>query len=223
MSRKPPRVYFSFRSPFSWMAMRRLHERLPEAPDVLDFIPFWDPDAQTSRDLEEAGARFHYVQMSKAKHLYILQDTKRLSGRFGYRMAWPIDVDPWWEVPHLAWLKARSDGDEHTLYRALTEARWERGEDICDRDVLAAVAASAGLDGAALAAAAEEPDVRRDGVDALVRAWHDDVFGIPFFIVGRHKFWGLDRLDDFLDELAGIPAGVRAGPPLDIDTAGGCG
>jgi 2-hydroxychromene-2-carboxylate isomerase len=223
MSRKPPRVYFSFRSPFSWMALRRLHERLPDAPAVLDFIPFWDPDEQTSRDLEAAGARFHYVQMSKAKHLYILQDTKRLTRRFGYRMAWPIDVDPWWEVPHLAWLKARRDGDEHTLYRALAEARWERGQDICDREVLAAAAGSAGLDGDALAAAADEPDVRREGTEALVRAWHDDVFGIPFFIAGRHKFWGLDRLEDFLDELLPAPEAVLAGPPLDTDTAGGCG
>jgi 2-hydroxychromene-2-carboxylate isomerase len=149
-------------------------------------------------------------------------------------MAWPIDIEPWWEVPHLAWLEARRGGQEQTLYRALIAARWERGENICDPQVLARVATSAGLDGAALAGACNDPDIRRDGTDVLVRAWRDDVFGIPFFITGRQKFWGLDRVEAFVSELTGssralsapdaaVPVGVADGPPLDRDTAGGCG
>lgn len=234
MSRKPPRVYFSFRSPFSWIAMRRLHELLPEAADVLEFIPFWDPDPLTTESLEAVGARLHYVQMSKAKHMYILQDTKRLTRRYGYEMTWPIDVDPWWELPHLAWLKARHSGCERALYLALTEARWKRGENICERDVLIYAANSVGLDGGDLVGAADDPAIRQEGTDALRRAWNEDIFGIPFFIVGRHKFWGLDRLDAFLEELASSATGRVAPPPriealavggpsLDFDTPGGCG
>lgn len=246
MSRKPPRAYFSLRSPFSWMAMRRLSERLPCPHEHLELIPYWDPDADTNLALGRANAKFHYVQMSRAKHMYILQDTKRLSRHLGYEMAWPIDRDPWWELPHLAWLQARHDGDEQRLYAALTAARWGRGEDICELATFTRVVDEAGLDGARLAAAADDAELRAEGTDGLVRAYHDDVFGIPFFIVGRHKFWGLDRLDAYLDELAaatGAPVrevasgswpddddgpllaamATATGPPLDHDTAGGCG
>ncbi len=241
MSRKPakPKLYFSLRSPFSWMALRRLEERFPQAPEVIEYIPYWDPDQQTELALKEQGATFHYTQMSKAKHLYILQDTKRLTQRFGYRMTWPIDIDPWWEVPHLGWLAARRTGQERRLYAALTAARWERGENICERDVLRRVAEEAGLDPEPIVAAVDDPDIRAEGTAALVQAYEDDVFGIPYFKLGRHRFWGLDRLEDFLralddadlpgvaaggDELAGIPAEVtdRVGA-LDRDTAGGCG
>jgi 2-hydroxychromene-2-carboxylate isomerase len=242
VSRKPaqPKLYFNLRSPFSWMALRRLEERFPQAPERIEYIPYWDPDERTRQALGERGAAFHYTQMSKAKHLYILQDTKRLSQRFGYRMAWPIDVDPWWEVPHLGWLAARRLGRERELYAALTAARWERGENICDPEVLRRAAEEAGVDPEPVLAAVDDPEIRAEGVGALERAYHEDVFGIPYFKLGRHRFWGLDRLDDFLTGLGELPAPDRAGAPadpgagipdglaelvgaLDHDSAGGCG
>lgn len=196
--KKPPRFYFSFHSPYSWMATRLLEERLPEAPRLLEYVPYFLPDEKTRAALIGRESNMHYSMMSKAKHLYILQDTKRLAQRFGFPMKWPIDRDPWWELPHLAWLAARRTGDDHALFRALLEARWERGENICDRAVLVGVAESIGLDGERLAGAADDPEMRDEGVDALERGYMDDVFGVPYFLLGPHRFWGLDRLDDFL-------------------------
>jgi 2-hydroxychromene-2-carboxylate isomerase len=238
--KKKPKLYFSLRSPFSWMALRRLEERIPNADEVIDYIPFFDPDAETARLLAERGGEFHYTAMSKAKHLYILNDTKRLAAKFGYEMRWPVDVDPWWELPHLGWLKAKQLGLHREFYRAVTKARWERGENICDEQVLGPVLADAGLPVEPLLAAASDPRMRAAGVDALLSAHEDDIFGIPYFRWGMQKFWGLDRLADFLDvfepTLAGEPAPAEPAPldgipapalamvgAFDHDTAGGCG
>lgn len=215
---KPPRVYFSLRSPFSWMALRRLQEELPEAVDHMEFLPFWDPDPDTLAAVRARDADFHYVQMSKAKHYYILHDTKRLAARFGYTLAWPIDVDPWWELPNHAWLRARREGLGLPFYRTLTEARWERGEDICDRDVVARAAEQAGFDPVAALTAHEDASIREEGIDALVAGYNDDIFGVPYFRVGRHRFWGLDRFDDFAEVMAPLleerPAEARAVPAV---------
>ena len=224
---KPPRIYFSFRSPYSWLALDRIWAEAPDVASAAELIPYWDPDPATETAVRSRGAGVHYVQMSKPKHLYLLQDTKRLAQRRGLAMAWPIDIDPWWEVPHLAWLAAGSDGSRRALYLALTEARWGRGENICDPEVLGKAAAAAGLDGDSLAAATEDPGVRAGGVDCLVRAYEDDVFGVPYFRVGRHRFWGYDRVDDFVDAVRGTaptPVPVTAAAAgYDSDTAGGCG
>ncbi len=225
---RAPRVYFSFRSPFSWMAIDRLRRLVPDADQRLEFIPYWDPDARTSADLLAAGAEFHYAQMSKAKHLYILHDTRRQAAKLGLRMVWPIDDDPWWELPHLAYLLARRLGRGPQFYQAVVAARWERGANICEQAVLRAVAEEAGLDGDRLVAAPESDEIRALGTGCLVTAYHDDIFGIPYFRIGRHRFWGLDRLDDFLAELLGsASAPVPSGEPVrvlaDTDTAGGCG
>ncbi|SCG46773.1 2-hydroxychromene-2-carboxylate isomerase [Micromonospora echinaurantiaca] len=226
--KRGPRVHFSFRSPFSWMAIHRLRRRLPDAHQRLDFIPYWDPDERTSADLAAAGAEFHYTPMSKAKHLYILHDTRRQAAKLGLRMVWPVDVDPWWELPHLGYLLARRLGRGEQFYDAVTAARWERGENVCEPPVLRAAAERAGLDGDRIVAAAESAEIRAAGVDCLVTAYHDDIFGIPYFRVGPHRFWGLDRLDDFLTELLGpatvpVPTGAPERVLVDTDTAGGCG
>lgn len=233
--KRRPRLYFSFRSPYSWLAVHRLRQAVPDVFDRLDWYPYWDPDTRTSATLAERGAEFHYVQMSRAKHRYLLLDTKRLAEQMGLAMAWPIDVDSWWELPHLAWLWARRQGRAVQFYDALVTERWARGADICTPEVLGRAALAAGLDVAGAQAAPDDEQIREEGAGCLVTAYEDDVFGIPYLRWGRHRFWGLDRVDHFLrawqpaaeanhtgsatDPMAGVPAGAS----FDTDTAGGCG
>jgi len=230
-----PRLYFSFRSPYSWMAIELLRRALPALFQRADLFPYWDPDPETGRMVAEHGAELRYQQMSRAKHRYVLADTKRMASRLGLAMAWPVDVDPWWELPHLGWIAARRAGQAERCYDALTTARWSRGEDICDRAVFGRAVAAAGLDAAALSAAAEDADVRAEGARCLVTAYEDDVFGVPYIRLGWQRFWGLDRIGLFLEQFTGAgdpgPADEAPGPVIsripvgayDRDTAGGCG
>jgi len=224
-----PRLYFSFRSPYSWLTVHRLRAAVPDAFEALDWFPYWDPDERTQADLVDRQAEFHYVQMSRAKHLYLLLDTKRLSQQLGVPMAWPVDVDPWWELPHLGFLAARRAGRGPEFYDAIVAARWQRGEDICTPDVVRAAAREAGVDPDLVAGAPDSPEIRAAAVDCLVAAYEDDIFGIPYLRVGRHRFWGYDRLDAFLAAWRPeatppppVPVPVLAGA-YDTDTAGGCG
>jgi len=231
MTRRP-RLYFSFRSPYSWMAIERVRRRMPDLFQIADLFPYWDPDPVTERMVSERGAALYYQQMSRAKHFYVLADTKRMAARLGLAMAWPVDVDPWWELPHLGWIAARRAGQAERCYEALVAARWGRGENICDRAVFRRVIAAAGLD-ATLAVAADDADVRAEGAQCLVTAYEDDVFGVPYVRLGWQRFWGLDRMELFLEEFtAAVPAAAPAPDAAvaripvgayDRDTAGGCG
>jgi 2-hydroxychromene-2-carboxylate isomerase len=222
-----PRLYFSFRSPYSWMAVHRLRTAVPEVMRELDWLPYFDPDPITEAALAERDAEFHYVQMSRAKHRYILMDTKRLADRDGLTMAWPVDVDPWWELPHLAWLAARRAGRAEPMYDAIVDARWRRGDDICTPAVIRAAAIEAGVDPDVAAGAADDPEIRDEATAGLVRAYHDDVFGVPFLRLGPHRFWGLERIGAFLEAWRGVappPAAAAAVTTgYDTDSAGGCG
>jgi 2-hydroxychromene-2-carboxylate isomerase len=196
---RPPKLYFSLRSPYSWLAIRKLRETVPDLEGSFDLIPYWDPDAITSAALQARGGEFHYVQMSRAKHLYMLADTKRLAAKQDWKMAWPIDVDSWWELPHLAWLHARHEGRTWQFYDALMQARWGRADNICEEPTVRAAAEEAGLDPDRAVAAADDPAIRDEAVGCLYQAYLDDIFGIPYLKWGRHRFWGLDRVDDFLE------------------------
>ncbi|NHC16219.1 DsbA family protein, partial [Motilibacter deserti] len=120
---KRPRLYFSFRSPYSWMALHRLQQALPDVHERFEWLPYFAPDETTQSVLDARGIEMHYTAMSKAKHLYILQDVKRLTARMGLSMRWPIDIDPWWVLPHHAYFAARRAGAGLEFYNAMCAAR----------------------------------------------------------------------------------------------------
>lgn len=228
--------YFSFRSPYSWLAYRDLLSHYPDVARAATWRPFWEPDAHSLRLLTEAGGTFPYVDMSKAKALYILQDVRRLARQRGLVNAWPVDRAPRWEVAHLAYLVAEQAGRGQQFIAAVYRARWEQGRDISEPATIAAIAQEVGLDPAVLSTASDDPRVRQAGLRALQDIDADGVFGVPFFIRGRDKYWGVDRLPDFATAVRSgptaepttpaespAPAVLGTGAAGDLGHAGGCG
>jgi 2-hydroxychromene-2-carboxylate isomerase len=183
--------------------------------------------------LAELGGRFPYSEMSRAKHLYVLQDVRRIAEQQGVAMRWPVDRAPVWEVPHLAYLIAQREDRGARYLEMVYRSRWEHGRDICDRATIRAIGQEIGLDGDELAAASDDPVLRRRGAQILLRGCRDGVFGVPFFVNGYRRFWGLDRLGLFVSQLGAgepetsLPEPVLAefGPARGSDDghAGGCG
>ncbi len=211
MKSRSPRFYFAFRSPYSWIAARLLEERIPSAPEMIEYLPYWEPDDTLFGLLRQRGGDHLYAPMSRQKHLYILQDIKRLAAKLGYPLAWPVDKEPWWERPHLAYLKARHLGKGGEFFWAVYRARWERGEDICAEPTLRQLAVEADLDPDLLTSAPQDPEIRLEGIEALYQAYEEGVFGVPFFKLGYEKFWGVDRLEEFVSRLEGSLAKEAAG------------
>lgn len=231
MSRKPPTVYFSFRSPYSWLALERLSEL--DLRQSFIFIPLWDPGDALHAVLTERGAKLPYTQMSRAKHLYILQDVKRLAANSGKTFVWPVDRDPEWDLPHLAWLACRDLGTQWTFYDRMIELRWGAGADICTESTIREAMDASGLAGQTLDTLRARDDIKDAALSALQDIYDNDIFGIPYFKTGHQRFWGLDRLDAFLQHMdvdlpvspiSTIPPTVRDSVgSYDRDTAGGCG
>jgi len=225
-----PTFYFSLRSPYSWLAWHDLKQAYPRLLGRLRLVPFWEPDAAYRAALGQGGDAFLYTQMSKEKHLYILTDVKRLAAKRGITPSWPIDREPVWEVPHLAWIAAAEQGKGAAFIERVSAARWRQGRNICDPEVMADIGAELGLDPDRLHGAHADPLLRAAGLAHLQACIRDGVFGVPFFALGREKFWGLDRLPDFIAALAQVAAVTAPVETLIeqpnralLDHAGGCG
>jgi 2-hydroxychromene-2-carboxylate isomerase len=227
--KRQPRFYFSLRSPYSWLAYRDLLDRYGDVAERVEWVPFWEPDEQSTQLLTDLGGQFPYSAMSRAKHLYILQDVARLTKARGLALTWPVDRRPVWEIPHLGYLAARDRGHGPEYIAAAYRARWEQGRDICDPAVVAEIGAALGID----TAVADDPVRRAEGARILLEICRDGVFGVPFFVHGFNRYWGIDRLGDFADHIrAHVPA-ARSMPELvgslpqgmssDHGHAGGCG
>lgn len=77
---------------------------------------------------------------------------------------------------------------------AMMAATWEEGINIGDRDAVTARLISAGLDGGALIAMTEDPEVKAELLHNTEQAVTRGAFGIPTFFVGEEMFFGKERL-----------------------------
>jgi 2-hydroxychromene-2-carboxylate isomerase len=90
---------------------------------------------------------------------------------------------------------SRTDPEPWDLTQGLLRAVWAEDRDISDPMTVAAIADAAGLDGAALLAAAQQPQAAATRQDYTREAVDRNVFGAPTYVVDGEPFWGQDRLE----------------------------
>ena len=84
---------------------------------------------------------------------------------------------------------------------AVYAAMWEQGLNMSEDTVIQGVLEAAGLDAAALLAAAQDADVKARLLDNTQRSYDRGAFGSPSFLVGEELFFGKDRLRDVEEEI----------------------
>ncbi|EPH05559.1 hypothetical protein HMPREF1531_00988 [Propionibacterium sp. oral taxon 192 str. F0372] len=226
---RTPRWYASLRSPYSWLALERgIASRSPLLEAATMHI-FFEPGAEIKQFLDERAITFHYTPMSRAKHLYILRDVRRLASRLGVAITWPDDSAANWEITAAACagVLAQDQARGKQLVLELSRARWTRGADLNNAEQVATLLNDGGFP-RDLATLHSRPEGRQLLVSVAERMDEDGVFGVPFFRVGRESFWGLERLEEAEKHHCSSSApwesdGSVLGRGFDDDHAGGCG
>lgn len=91
-------------------------------------------------------------------------------------------------------IAAKRMGVGDAYLETVLSAMWERGLKMDDPEVVKATLDAAGLDGGAILAATQDPEVKGELVANTEAAVGRGVFGIPTFFVGDEMFFGKDRL-----------------------------
>ncbi|MEM1379838.1 MAG: DsbA family protein [Pseudomonadota bacterium] len=187
------RVYFHFRSPYSRLGLHKIARKKIAERTTLSLHVFTGP---------ADGAAFLNPTESKPKLRYIFEDAPRMTMRMGLQIMPPMTLDPDYRPSIAAFYAAREQGAALAFALAVSDARWGKGADISDHDVLSECAKEAGINLSRIG----ERSVAED--EALDRASveRDGVFGVPFATLednssSTHHLWGQDRFD-LLDELA---------------------
>jgi 2-hydroxychromene-2-carboxylate isomerase len=199
------RFYFSFRSPYSWLAFARVELAIERAGLSLEYIPIFPPP-----DYPNDPARF------PTKAAYILHDMERLTRAYGLTFKMPEQLDCNWVRPHAGFLHALDRGCGPAFARLLFSARFSRGEMLGDDAVVARCAAEAGLEVAPLLAAQDDVKLQERVVLGMIRGVQEDgLFGVPLLVHRGERFWGNDRIEWLLrhvEQQRGI-----AVPDLSVD------
>ncbi|MCW3015635.1 MAG: hypothetical protein JWO02_2727 [Solirubrobacterales bacterium] len=181
-----PRVefFFSFRSPYSYLAAPRAFA-LPRHFDV----------ELVFRGVMPMAMRGQAVPL--AKRLHTLRDTKREADRLGLpfgRVHDPIGAGALRCL--LVGEHAADAGRVEAFVLEASRAIWSRAADVACDGGLRPICERAGLRWEACAAALEDP-VLRARVDANTQRLADlRHWGVPVFALGDELFWGQDRIED---------------------------
>jgi len=191
------RCYADPVSPYTWLGLRDLG-RVEDAGARVVIVPV------LFAGLLNAHGNIGPAEVP-AKRRYLFRDVMREAARRGLPFAGPPG-HPFNPLLALRMCTAVADATQRgTLLVAFTCATWERGADLMDEPTLVRLANEAGLDGAALLAAARAPAVKQALADATARAVDDGVFGVPTWRVDGDDelFWGADRIDALLWRMRG--------------------
>ena len=131
----------------------------------------------------------------KGKLAYESLETQRYVKKHGLSA---VRMNPHFPVNTLLIMRglvaAKRMGVGDRYLETVLSAMWERGLKMDDPEVVKATLDAAGLDGAAIVAATQDPEVKAELVANTEAAVARGVFGIPTFFVGDEMFFGKDRL-----------------------------
>lgn len=178
-------MFFSFRSPYAWLGFERLWRVSGELAIDVRYIPVFPPP----------GSGEPRITADPRQRRYMTEDVERIARAYGYTLRWPGKMDADWMRSHAAAALALREGRGPEFISAAFRARFERGEDLGDDGVLAAAGEEAGLDGAEVVAAADDPKLHEVVQLGFMRAGEAEIVGVPFFVLQGQRYWGNDRLE----------------------------
>lgn len=185
------RCYFAYRSPYSRMGLHLLARN----GIACRLIPFTGPPE---------GTAFSDPTQNKPKLLYFMQDVPRMTARMGLPINSPKPFDVDFDLANRAFVAADQAGYGMAFALAVSDARWGAGLNVSDPDILAECAGSIGWSGF-------DPDrLATPEIDAVLAEHRslvkkDQVFGVPFAVWGKQKYWGHDRFELLLEDMANPP------------------
>ena len=178
----PVEIYFNFRSPYCYLASKRLFEIFDDYHATLVWKPLggWSGRSAPER--------------AKVKMPIVRQDVKRHARLMGIPFnPPPVTTDP--TKAGAGSLLAEREGLLMPYTVEVMRREWAEGRDIGDMDVLLDVARGVGLDPDAFSIAVADAD----NLAVLEANWNEaqdkGAFGVPTFIIGDDIFWGNDRID----------------------------
>jgi 2-hydroxychromene-2-carboxylate isomerase len=179
------RFYFSFRSPYTWLAAERLESELGDLGVPIERLPIYPTPEIFPND----------PAAMPDKIAYIAQDIRRLARERGLTVRLPPSGDPDWALSHAAFLAARHHDAEHRFMLEMFRKRFCEGLDLGEDSAIADAARGAGLDADAMLSAAHSAELRGEASAGWrLAAERDRIFGVPSFVYAGKLYWGQDRM-----------------------------
>lgn len=187
----PIDFYFDFTSPYGYFAATRIGALAAQYKRNVAWHPIL------------LGAVFKTTGMQPLPSVplkgdYVFRDFERTARYHGIDYARPpkFPIATQAAARAMLWIQTAHGSHRASAFAlAAFRAFFVDGVDIGDPAQVASIAASLGLDAAAVSEGIQTPEIKEQLKSETDAAIECKVFGSPFFIVDDEPFWGFDRLD----------------------------
>jgi len=183
-----PRVYHSFRSPYSRLG---LHLLAKHSIDI-ELIPFTGPPK---------GVEFQDPVKNKAKLAYYGMDVSRMTMRMGLPIVRPNPFDVDFSLANRVLVAASRNGKALVFALAAADARWGEGKNVSEVSVLEECVEKIGWDKTQVTSAKDDTSISEEMRRHRELVEQDRIFGVPFAVYGDQKYWGHDRFDLLIEDI----------------------
>jgi 2-hydroxychromene-2-carboxylate isomerase len=177
----PVELFYSFRSPYSWLLLQRLY-RIADAFSVPVVVRPVLP--MVMRGLQVPAAKLRYIGFDASR------EARQHGVAFG-KMADPVGAGV--ERCMAVWNYARHEKRERDFLESVGKAVWARGIDVATDEGLRAVGAKAGLFWPEVLAALNDDSWREIAEDNQTALTDSGCWGVPSVRIGDWITWGQDR------------------------------
>lgn len=180
------KFYFAYTSPFSYLAYAPARA-LEESHHVrVQFIPYGVNIRRVYGPLDNPDA-----DRRKVRYLYL--DARRIARERGLVIYPPTKIFSC-RLAFYGGLFAQHHARFHEYSERVFERFWRHELDVEQREAIEGVLSEVGCSSTEFAAYVDD-HARAELDDCFKRADHDQVFGVPTFVVDRELFWGEDRIN----------------------------
>lgn len=190
---------FDFGSPNAYLAWKVLPDLVAQKSASLNYIPCLLGGIFKATNNQPPWRTYGSV---KGKLEYEQLELTRFIGKHALTK---FKFNPHFPVNTLLLMRGACAAIEAGVFGSYLEVgmttMWEEGLDMSDPKVFVLAMTEAGLDGAALLAASQDPAVKSRLLENTNAAVSRGVFGIPSYFVGEEMWFGKDRIQDLVETL----------------------
>ena len=181
--------YFDFSSPYGYLAAQKIDKVGAKYGRKVRWHPI-----MVGAIFKQTGNKANVEVGLKGD--YMRYDVPRTAAMMDVPFTWPepFPVSTLTAARAFYWLEGNDPDRAVPFALAVYDRYFGRGVDVSGTDEVVRIAEEIGIDGAALAEAVTQDDIKQRVKDETTEAMDLGVFGSPYFLIEGEAFFGSDRM-----------------------------
>ena len=184
--------YFDFISPYSFLAHKKIKSIKDKKKINFNYKPVLVGGLHNLQNITAPA-------LIKPKLKHMINDCNLIAKKDNFDFVWNSNF-PLNSLSMMRGYLFINDEIKNLYLNIMFDAYWKENLDISNEEILKTLLKKCKIDPNIFFKGIEDPKIKDELKEITQKAYYEEVFGVPTFVVNNKVFWGQDRLEFALDE-----------------------